>query len=292
MLVNQGADLHHLDSHKNNAIYYAKKYGRFEVVEFLRELGVSEVLEKKEKRSKEEKRKKGGRKDRNKIEYKMIFTGVDLESKDCEIPDFNKFRNLHPEIAYLLMNPELFEQIPQLESLLENHNWKIVALKIIKNLWKIKQAQIFHQPVDVEQYEIPEYYEIVKTPMDFGTIRKKLQCNLYDGAQQFIDDVELVFSNCILFNQSDSDFGVIAGKVRNNFHEQLRTNNFDSFLGSSSTKISEIVAEKVKSYSLEKGLSIKEFCDKMDEEEEKLEKLKVPSKTDSPPLEKSTKQVE
>jgi len=36
--------------------------------------------------------------------------------------------------------------------------------------------------------------------MDFGTIKQKLSTNLYKDFDSFNEDVELVFSNCILYN--------------------------------------------------------------------------------------------
>jgi len=36
--------------------------------------------------------------------------------------------------------------------------------------------------------------------MDFGTIKKKLTFNVYNGVQEFITDMKLVFDNCVRYN--------------------------------------------------------------------------------------------
>jgi hypothetical protein len=41
----------------------------------------------------------------------------------------------------------------------------------MNNLWKVKFAYIFHQPVDPVKLDIEDYFEIVKKTMDFGTIK-------------------------------------------------------------------------------------------------------------------------
>lgn len=51
---------------------------------------------------------------------------------------------------------------------------------------------------------IPDYNNIIKKPMDFGTIKKKLQFNLYSSPYEFKEDVDLVFNNCLLYNGVNS----------------------------------------------------------------------------------------
>lgn len=38
----------------------------------------------------------------------------------------------------------------------------------------VENAKFFREPVDAIKWKIPDYFEIVKDPMDFGTIRTKL----------------------------------------------------------------------------------------------------------------------
>ena len=40
--------------------------------------------------------------------------------------------------------------------------------------------------------------------MDFGTIKQRLNINYYHRMQEFLDDMQLVFENCIKFNGEDS----------------------------------------------------------------------------------------
>ena len=46
-------------------------------------------------------------------------------------------------------------------------------------MWKVKGNYIFHAPVNMEKYGITDYYTVVKKPMDFGTIKMRLNTYYY-----------------------------------------------------------------------------------------------------------------
>jgi bromodomain-containing factor 1 len=75
----------------------------------------------------------------------------------------------------------------------------------------MKDATPFRFPVNAEALKIPHYLQIIKHPMDFSTIERKLlasspkpDSNLtnprYSNADEFVANVRLIFSNCVTFN--------------------------------------------------------------------------------------------
>lgn len=50
------------------------------------------------------------------------------------------------------MNPEILDSMPDVVDHIEKTNWKNIASKIINTLWKSKDANIFHSPVDVVKF--------------------------------------------------------------------------------------------------------------------------------------------
>lgn len=79
---------------------------------------------------------------------------------------------------------------------------------ILKQLMKLKDAAPFLKPVDPVALKCPDYFTIVKTPMDFGTILKKLEhkpekgiFRMYNDPADFVADMRLVFENCRTYNQ-------------------------------------------------------------------------------------------
>ena len=53
--------------------------------------------------------------------------------------------------------------------------------------------------------------------MDFGTIRKKLNNNVYNNIEQFSRDMNLVFENCVTYNGPENMVAKHAIDIRNIF---------------------------------------------------------------------------
>ncbi|KAF2668269.1 Bromodomain-containing protein [Microthyrium microscopicum] len=97
--------------------------------------------------------------------------------------------------------------------------------EVIKELKKAKisaHSHYFMSAVDTVALNIPHYNKIVKKPMDFGTIDKKLQDGAYKNAKEFHADAELVFKNCFLFN-APGDLVHTAGQKTQEAFEQAWT---------------------------------------------------------------------
>nr|POE65888.1 bromodomain-containing factor 1 [Quercus suber] len=70
----------------------------------------------------------------------------------------------------------------------------------IKNLKKTKHAQGFLLPVDPVALNIPQYPDIIKSPMDISTLEEKLKNDKYSSVQEFFNDFTLIIANCKTFN--------------------------------------------------------------------------------------------
>ncbi|GMI86170.1 hypothetical protein HRI_002286300 [Hibiscus trionum] len=62
--------------------------------------------------------------------------------------------------------------------------------------------KIFAEPVNPEKVEY--YYDVIKEPMDFGTVAKKLNEGCYQTLEEFEHDVFLVSNNAMVFNASNT----------------------------------------------------------------------------------------
>jgi bromodomain-containing factor 1 len=98
------------------------------------------------------------------------------------------------------LNPEAPPQRKKLQRTL--YFWERVARTIINGLLNHKYSWIFEKPVDPIKDKVPSYFTVIKKPMDFGTIKKKLLEIEYIKFQDFLDDIELVFANCNKFNDA------------------------------------------------------------------------------------------
>lgn len=74
---------------------------------------------------------------------------------------------------------------------------------LIDEIIKHKNAWPFTKPVSTS--EVPDYLEVIKTPMDFSKIKSKLNLGDYNSNEQAMKDIELVFFNCDLYNIANSE---------------------------------------------------------------------------------------
>jgi transcriptional activator SPT7 len=52
----------------------------------------------------------------------------------------------------------------------------------------------------VSKREAPDYYNFIKNPMDIGTMMKKLKTFQYKSKKEFVDDLHLIWTNCLKYN--------------------------------------------------------------------------------------------
>jgi len=79
---------------------------------------------------------------------------------------------------------------------------KVSRFRGNKEKGELNASVWFLQPVDPS--EVLDYLDVVENPMDFGTIKRKLECCMYSDWEEFHDDMMLVRDNCLLYNQDGS----------------------------------------------------------------------------------------
>jgi hypothetical protein len=104
--------------------------------------------------------------------YRLVFTDEKGESREYTQKDFEMFKEEYPDIAKLLQNP-LSISPEALDANNEPEEWHSVCTQIFNTIWKSKGANIFHKPVDTVKLHLPDYYTVVKNPMDLGTVKVK-----------------------------------------------------------------------------------------------------------------------
>ncbi|CAF1608185.1 unnamed protein product [Adineta ricciae] len=94
---------------------------------------------------------------------------------------------------------------------------------ILNELLKSDVSWPFQTPVDTKEH--PEYYECIKEPMDFSTMKKKMRHNQYIKRDDFFHDIELILNNCEYYNEDDSPVGQ-AGHLLRTLFQSLWTKQF------------------------------------------------------------------
>ena len=161
------------------------------------------------------------------VKIKEDGTKVPLNEDEIEF-----LRKNHSDIFKYLDNKderrELCDNAPK--DLVYYDNWETQAKKLMKSLWKLKESELFHEPVDIKKYNIPDYYDIIKHPMDFRTIKNKLDKLMYSNFKEFCSDIDLTFNNCFMYNGEESDCGKVCANVKNEYYKLYNQMGMQKFL--------------------------------------------------------------
>uniref|UniRef100_A0A1B6BX87 histone acetyltransferase n=1 Tax=Clastoptera arizonana TaxID=38151 RepID=A0A1B6BX87_9HEMI len=79
----------------------------------------------------------------------------------------------------------------------------------------------FRQPVDPQTLGIPEYFEIIKRPMDLSTVKRKLDTGQYSDPWEYVDDVWLMFDNAWTYNKKTSRVYRYCTKLSEVFEQEI-----------------------------------------------------------------------
>ncbi|KAI6652330.1 Bromodomain adjacent to zinc finger domain protein 1A-like [Oopsacas minuta] len=139
---------------------------------------------------------------RNKKESKTVITGKRKRNE----PALKKTRSKKQKIeivATMVLCEEILEKV-------QNH----------------RLADPFLEPVS-DRY-VPDYSQIIKHPMCLQTIGDKISQNIYRSANEFDQDMELIFTNCATYNKPNSPISRAANNLRS-FYRKLSSQYPDVF---------------------------------------------------------------
>ncbi|KAF0693617.1 Aste57867_15482 [Aphanomyces stellatus] len=93
---------------------------------------------------------------------------------------------------------------------------------ILKNLVGNAKAVPFLIPVDPVALGIPDYFKVIKEPMDLGTVRGNLENGVYPDPYSFAEHVRLVFNNAMRYNAAHTQVHVFAQKLLEEFEKKIK----------------------------------------------------------------------
>ena len=103
----------------------------------------------------------------------------------------------------------------QLPPGLTDEDFVSIAVTTIEEMNKYDEYSVFAKKVT--EKEAPGYHDVVKHPMDFGTMTKKVNSGEYGSVSEapagLYEDFKQVFDNCLLYNDEDSDVTSHATRV-------------------------------------------------------------------------------
>jgi E1A/CREB-binding protein len=124
----------------------------------------------------------------------------------------NEEVNLVPSLINSLTTEQIDTHVKMLnrEFKLSAKELKDKCMKVLRILRDHEHGWVFNCPVDPVELGLPDYFDIIKNPMDLGTINKKLDKGEYSSIEAFDKDVRLTFDNAMLYNEMNSPVHTMA----------------------------------------------------------------------------------
>lgn len=189
--------------------------------------------------------------------------------------------------------------------------------EILKELFSKKHsgyAWPFYKPVDAKMLGLHDYHEIIKKPMDLGTVKRKMDEREYKTAAEFETDVRLIFSNCYKYNPPDHDVVKMGRKLQDVFemrfanipdepvttypqaqHNNNNNNNNSQLIPGESSGSDSESDSNAESEDSDESMDEESLRDKIEKHQETLAKLKerleriIKKKSNSVPARKHVK---
>ena len=147
--------------------------------------------------------------------------------------ELEEFINLCPVVAEMLFDPNVIQKVPPPKidhSCPIYDTWDKAAKRLVNQIWRSNGAHIFHNPIDPDRLGIPDYFEVIKEPIDLGTIKQRLNHNSYFTMQEVVDDIWRCFDNCIEYNGEDSPAGERCMQVIKAYEKAFEQLNIKFYL--------------------------------------------------------------
>lgn len=103
-----------------------------------------------------------------------------------------------------------------------NSNMKNLE-ELIELISNRRDALPFQEPVDYVGLGLTDYPLIVKQMMDLGTVSKKLENREYSTVRDCLDDLQLIWDNCKLYNAEFSSIYKVALRLEEFMQKQIET---------------------------------------------------------------------
>ncbi|NXI94550.1 BRDT protein, partial [Psophia crepitans] len=121
----------------------------------------------------------------------------------------------------IIINPPPPEYINNKNSGCQTNQLQYLQRVVMKAMWRHNFSWPFHQPVDAAALNLPDYYSIIKKPMDLSTIKKRLEHNYYTKAAECIEDFKTMFLNCYIYNKPGDDIVFMAQELEKVFMQKI-----------------------------------------------------------------------
>lgn len=147
-------------------------------------------------------------------------TSVVLKRKDN---DDLQAKTIVPRLPNPLHNRGMFAQHAQsLRLEAELQPMRLILSRLMANLTYNRKG-IFNAPVDPVALGLADYFNVIKQPMDLGTVKNRLHSVAYLSRQEVVENIRLCFRNAMTYNPPHHIVHISAKELLSCFEEQLES---------------------------------------------------------------------
>lgn len=159
------------------------------------------------------------------VEGSEISATAHLLATESEHMIQQKFGEEFADFKYLKRKTEKSE-IQREEKKIKKDFDPAFVKNVLSLLLDHELALPFTKPV--REVDAPGYFDFVKTPMDLSLVKSRVKNNYYNSLDVFIREVDLIWENCLLYNDPKSEIASHAKSLRSYFHNLLKTSKLSS----------------------------------------------------------------
>ena len=127
------------------------------------------------------------------IKIQMEEKRLEMEEKESERNDF--------EVDYFVTRKSQRVRIDPMVKLKDIFDKTILEARKLEEL----RESIDYFMVPVKRKEVPDYYDIIVNPMDLRTIRQNNNEGKYSSRSEFLEDIQLIYSNSEEYNGAEDE---------------------------------------------------------------------------------------
>ncbi|GAV81026.1 Bromodomain domain-containing protein/Acetyltransf_7 domain-containing protein [Cephalotus follicularis] len=157
----------------------------------------------------------------------IVYPGIDFQKKEAGIP--KKVIKLEDILGLKEAGwtPDLFGHSrfralnSSSDSATNQKYWTTFMRSLLKSMHDHLDAWPFKEPVDAR--EVPDYYDIIKDPMDLKTMSKRVESEQYYVTfEMFVADVKRMFANARTYNSPDTIYYKCATRLEAHFQSKVQ----------------------------------------------------------------------
>ncbi|XP_042053625.1 histone acetyltransferase GCN5-like [Salvia splendens] len=157
----------------------------------------------------------------------IVYSGIDFQKKEAGIP--KRPNNIDiPGLREAGWTPDQYGHSQfkpvNLSTDVTSHQKQLTAFmrSLIKAMHDHPDAWPFKEPVDAR--DVPDYYNIIKDPMDLKTMSKRVESEqYYVTLEMFVADVRRMFSNARTYNSPETIYYKCSTRLEAHFTNKVQT---------------------------------------------------------------------